>query len=225
VIGPIGTPQQYVVAVDAYARRSKEEHLYSGTHYRQLAQFLRGRSPHTRSPSSQFLHIVVHRITCNGITKTDFDGAADCTLYLSVPLPHSKSSQIVFIRGYSSPEWLSVLGAQHRIDPEFFRRHMDFLKVKDYYDLPALTSSSCNFFQLRSTSIYTRGVPLSVQQLHQSRRCERDGVGRHQRQLSLQASCGDSIIRKLSNHSRTLYTLEQNISCFVKRQNGSWVGR
>ncbi len=63
--------------------------------------------------------------------------------------PVGGSGQLVFIRGFISPSWVSAIGSKYNIDPEFFRRHMDFLSWcidKHAYSFPSLASSSNNIF-------------------------------------------------------------------------------
>ncbi|KAL7954778.1 hypothetical protein V8C34DRAFT_293430 [Trichoderma compactum] len=59
--------------------------------------------------------------------------------------------QIVFIRGFISPSWVSAIGSKYDIDPEFFRRHMDFLSAsidRHACSTLSLPSSSRNLFRL-----------------------------------------------------------------------------
>jgi hypothetical protein len=68
-------------------------------------------------------------------------------------------SRLFFLRGYPSPSLLCHLGAKYKIDPEFFRRHLDFLQPKGKADdrlHPMLPSSTNDIFQLHITTAGTR---------------------------------------------------------------------
>lgn len=49
------------------------------------------------------------------------------------------------------PSWLNTVGAFHKVDPEFFRRHLHFTltaNIVDNFSAPALSSSSWNLIEL-----------------------------------------------------------------------------
>ncbi|XMA15525.1 hypothetical protein WAI453_008316 [Rhynchosporium graminicola] len=59
-------------------------------------------------------------------------------------VPAEGSGQLVFIRGFMSPSWVSVIGSKYNIDPEFFRRHMEFFSTsidRHAYSFPSLANS------------------------------------------------------------------------------------
>lgn len=138
---------------------------------------------------------------------------------------HGRLEALLFLRGYPSPEWLNLLGASYRLDPEYLRRHLLFSQYKDCFDIPALPACSRNILQLRITTICTRQVPLTRQILRQCRREEMGLVRKHQRQLGSDYNVGQSIVRRYSVLSETRFTLEQIASCCVQKRNGAWTGK
>ncbi len=50
--------------------------------------------------------------------------------YAATSAPAGSLGQVVFIRGFMSPSWVSAMGSKYNIDPEFFRRHG--LSLREY---------------------------------------------------------------------------------------------
>ena len=170
------------------------------------------------------MHIVVHDWTKNGQKKERYRGDEGLQKLELLPPPEPESGRLIFLRGHSCRDWLLQLGARYRVDPEFFRRHLDFLQPVEFYDLPTLPSSSRNVIQLRIITICSREVAFTQEQMEESRREEIEAVKKHQRQLGASGSIGESIIRRFSIHGESIFTLEQEVTCCVKRKNGGWVG-
>ena len=215
------------MAVDNYCKHSKEDFLHPGSHYYQLAQFLSGTkkaAPYNRAHQSSFVHVIVHDWSKEGQTKEVYKGDEGLQKLGVLKPPEPGSGRLIFLRGHSCRNWLLELGAQYRIDPEYFRRHLNFLQSVESYDLPTLPSSSRNIIQLRIITICSREVPLTQDQIEDSRREETKAVQRHQQHLEANGSVGDSMIRRISTHGETTFTLEQEVSLCVKRKNGGWIG-
>jgi hypothetical protein len=233
VLGFTGISEQYASTVLNYSERSKEAHLHPGIHYRQLALFLRsaslgpptGGSPRgtERSPSG-FAHVIIHDCSEAGNTKETYFNVKGLQRLAQLPPPEPESGRLVFVRGHSSRDWLNQLGAQYRIDPEYFRRHLDFLQPRDFYDLPTLPSSSRNIIQLKLVTICTRDVPLTHDQIERTRREEMKAVKSHQQKLGVRFDVGESVVRKFSIHSESTFTIEQKVTICLKRRGGGWIG-
>jgi hypothetical protein len=228
ILGFPGTAEHYAIAVNNYSERSKESFLHPGAHYSQLAQFFksspRAGSLGTASPSP-FVHVVVHDWTKTGRKRETYDGETGLQLLVQLAPPANESGRLVFLRGHTSRDWLLQLGAQYRIDPEYFRRHLDFLQPREFHDLPTLPSSSRNIIKLRITTICTREMVLTQEEVETNRRDEIEAAKKHQRQLGVSGTIGESIIRRFSIHEESAFTLEQEVSFCVKRKNGGWVGK
>lgn len=228
------TAAAYVEAISTHAKRLQEEHLLCGTNFRDLARFLSLPAAGTNNGQLRVAggkQTWPHAFaTCiylepdQSPTAKEFAGSTGPQDFLRGPQLKSGSAQLLFLRGFPSPEWLRVLGAQLRIDPEFFRQHLGFLQRKDFYDIPALPSFSRNLLQLRVTTIFTRQAAITQQAVQLGRRRSVEDVRKHQVQLEQNAAVGDSIVRQFSIHNENTFTIEQNISCCVVKKNGGWAG-
>ena len=47
------------------------------------------------------------------------------TFYATTTVPEAGRGQLVFIRGFISPSWVSTIGRKYNVDPKLFRRHMN----------------------------------------------------------------------------------------------------
>lgn len=138
--------------------------------------------------------------------------------------------QLVFIRGFISPSWVSAIGSKYSIDPEFFRRHMDFLSAsidRHAYGFPSLASSSDNIFRLCVSTIFHRDNfsgprhDIRSQRSEQSTELEKY---RKQQLGSTRVCCGDSLVREYSTVCPSFSVMEQWISiCLAKTERG-WAG-
>lgn len=232
------TPGSYIVrkqfaeSIGAYAKRHKESFHYSGEHYAFLASFL-DQSAH--NPTSQkyiqrpadFQGVCV-KISAEDCTKNqvfEYDAWDGHTAFQALPPPDPQMSHLVFLRGWQSREWLRVVGAQCNVDPEVFRRHLNFLDAKKFYDLPGLPSRTRHICQLRISTIIRRQVALTQQQVRQYRDADEDAVRNHQNDLRSRDVPGNSIVRRYAVHNETTSTIEQVISLSAYRKsNGGWVG-
>ncbi|TVY47449.1 hypothetical protein LOCC1_G002771 [Lachnellula occidentalis] len=141
-------------------------------------------------------------------------------------VPAGGSGQIVFIRGFISPSWVSVLGSKYNIDPEFFRRHMDFLSAnidRHAYSFPSLASSSNNIFRLCVSTVLHRddfgGQDLRSQRSDQSAKL---GVYKIQQLGSNSVCCGDSLVREYSTVCSSFSVIEQWISICITKTDRGW---
>lgn len=104
---------------------------------------------------------------------------------------------------------------------------MDFLKSKNYHDLPGLQSGTQTIVQLKITTICTRNSAINRDQVLLARRAEEEDVLKHQKKLGLNGIAGESIVRKFSVHNETTFTIEQIMSCHIKPRKGpnaGWTG-
>lgn len=153
-----------------------------------------------------------------------FDAINGHNLFQTSAQIDPQTSQIIFLRGWQSSEWLRVLGAQCGIDPEFFRRHLDFVRYTEHHDLPALPSSNHNIWRLRITTICHRQVDGS-EDIERSRESDFGVVEKYQRDLRAKGTIGSSIVRRYAIHDETVSTIEQDISISVRqKRKGGWTG-
>lgn len=143
--------------------------------------------------------------------------------------PEEGQGQIVFIRGFISPSWLSVIGSKYNIDPEFFRRHMDFLSPsvdRHAYSFPSLASSSNNIFRLCVSTLLHRddfgGQDIQEQRSDHSTQL---GVYKRQQLRSTKVRCGDSLVREYSTLCSCFSVVEQWISLCITKTDRGWAGK
>ncbi|KAH8431047.1 uncharacterized protein LDX57_008708 [Aspergillus melleus] len=146
--------------------------------------------------------------------------------YTNPSAPTGDSGEIVFLRGFLSPSWVAAIGSKYNADPEFFRRHMDFLSPsidRHAYSFPSLASSSNNIFRVCVNTILHRddfgGQDLQSQRLHQSNELATYKV---QQLGSTKVCCGDSLVREYSTVCSSFSVIEQWISFCVTKSNKGW---
>ena len=213
-------------------QRSKETSLYPGLNYRYLANFLKQSSDDPTSISidvasspSTYDHVVVHGLGAPERRVISYKALHGHETFAKEMHMSRCSSQLVFLRGFSSAQWLNTLGAQYSIDPEFFRRHLDFQHPEDSFDLPPLPSSTRNIIDLPVLTICHRQTPLEQYRVQQERREALDEVRKNQRQLIANNKTGDSIVRCFFIHDEATFALEQRISITMikRKKHGAWV--
>lgn len=138
------------------------------------------------------------------------------------------SGQMIFLRGFASPSWISAIGSKYQVDPDFFRRHMDFLSVsvdRHAYSFPPLPSTSHNIFRLCVSTILHRDHS-GERDLHTQREDQNLQLAtyRMQKLRSTNVSCGDSLVRDYSTLCSSFSVLEQWISVYVTKKEKGWAG-
>lgn len=141
----------------------------------------------------------------------------------------ASAGQIVFLRGFPSPEWLNQVGASLGVDPELFANHMelDSSHRQSYTRLthypPSFSSmSTTDLLQIR---IFNTGhwdssrSGLSVGELRSE--CE-TSMNKHLEEFInwQNMSVGDSIVRGFTVHDLRHFTIEQRVSVEVIHHNG-----
>lgn len=165
----------------------------------------------------------------NGISFTT------CSEFAAVepPGPNDFQSQIMFLRGYPSPQWLRLIGSKYHVDPEFFARHMDFRTTWDKsnnFSFPSLPSSSWHLIDLPVITIGYRDVATKQyeqDEIHAMRKSEEIAMENYCHQLCTGAGlkCGNSIVRKYYSLDETHFVIEQRISICLQELGTSWVGK
>ncbi|KAF5575008.1 uncharacterized protein FSUBG_13973 [Fusarium subglutinans] len=241
------SPEAYYDSISAYTRRKPSESIHCGLHYKDFAEFL---SPGPRSttpiasnasvqpPTSATGYPFITSLVYNkkGVTiGQPFEHTDPARLHddldeqqKKLHLQHPDTAQqdtatLLFMSGYPSPQWICALGAEFRVDPEFFRRHMSFCQVTDYNDQPCLPSGFLNILTLREVKLFHRENVISQDKVQQARAQSSDDVRSSHNNLQ---NLGDSIVRRFSPHNERTFSTEHNISCYIaKKPQGSWFNR
>ena len=230
-------PQGYAKRIQEHADRAGDIDVHSGANFRALASYLN--RPFTLQPGAitglnGFLDekpsasplACVHSVAEDSTKPTLklYRSVASSSEFTShPPAIAANAAHLVWLSGLPAPEWINAVGAQYRIDPEFFRRHLAFLRYgKDSYDIAPLPSSTQRMITLRLTTICRRPVVLARAAIETARADSVELVRKHQQRLRP----GDSTLRKYEVFNNTIFTIEQEISVYVERSkhHNGWIG-
>lgn len=236
------TPENYTRAIIALSRRYSSTSVFPGNNYVDIGEWMlqdhnllnpvrveeNGKSFASRSDQLHALIVVYN----SGERKWDvqhYNQEQHEEFFAATSIPAGGLGQIVFIRGFISPSWVSVLGSKYNIDPEFFRRHMDFLSVsidRHSYSFPSLASSSNNMIRLCVNTLLHRddygGQDLRAQRLDKSKELETYKI---QELGSTKVCCGDSMVREYSTVCSSFSVIEQWISLYITKTDRGWTGK
>jgi hypothetical protein len=237
-LGPRATPVDYAQTVKDYSQQTVQTTLFPGSNYLPLANFLNRPYEHRASTPSvsrntshiedPFVFATLHEFGNEKHHKvTHFtSGKAGLERYAQYNTTSSECGRLLFLRGFPSPDWLNLIGSRHRVDPEFFRRHLDFLQPSGSFDLPATPILARNFLSLPVITIGKRrtgytGINLSV---GEDRERSANEMSTYRQELSAVNTVGQSIVRKFFIHDATHFAIEQDVSVYVRGKGKSWDG-
>ncbi|MCJ1430724.1 hypothetical protein MMC27_000074 [Xylographa pallens] len=208
--------KQYVDRICDYAN------TWTGANYRGLSWYLK---QSTISDAAVFTFMIIRTFSNDSgrpSPDAEFKGREDLPIFRSLPAPDAEHLQLVFLRGLLTPEWLREVGTHFSVDPEFFRRHLDFLQLgrRNYFELPAAPSSTRKFLSFTITTICTRQNPIRATEVPVTRRNELDAIRRFQRSIASKATSGEPIVRRYHVLDERVIVIEQKISIAVKRSKG-----
>lgn len=225
------TPRGYATRIKEHAERPADNDIHSGVNYRALATFLN--RPYAEKHKDTRIEIMdssAPSLVCvHSVIKDD---KPTTKLYRSVsewskfatnpPLLANNAAHLIWVSGFPPAEWINVIGAQYRVDPEFFRRYLIFLQSRENLDIAPMPSSTRRMLTIHLTTICRRPIAMSMTEIEQARSNAADSVRRHQQGLRI----GDSIVRKYSVFDNMIFTIEQEMAVYVKRskQHGGWIG-
>lgn len=220
----------YGTRIEKYASRTQDKCYLCGSNFRGLADFINSRhmeqlTDNANAPSPvvvQPFAALLCFLPSGSFKLHEFNDVRD--FRANAPRANEQTAQLLFLRGYPSAEWIKVVGSRYKVDGEIFRRHMDFLQLQPYYDLPALPTTSGSMFQLRFASICRRRVPMPEPELKHQRQNSGNIVQRHHRNLG--RGLGDSIVRQYNVHDVTHFSIEQTMSIYVAAiKKHGWTGK
>ena len=222
--------RQYADAVQRHANRSEQTSLYSGNKYESIAQYLQsdtvrqnGETAYNTYTPKKRLHpfAILHDLAYSREDSrylTTFSGSEGPQSFTDHGSPQPLCGQLLFLRGWPSPAWINAIGIRYRINPEIFRRHLQFGQKSGYADLPNLPSSSHNIIRL---SMSTLG---SCQALSIRKNTEHSALYNHFRELQNKPdSEGNSIIRQLWIHDSEHFSIEQNALISLLQGETGWL--
>ncbi|KAK1751456.1 hypothetical protein QBC47DRAFT_351615 [Echria macrotheca] len=233
------TPESYARAIISLSRRYSSTSVFPGNNYVGIAEWLlqdRALLSTTKADeditlfasASEQPHdlVVVYNSAERKWDVQSFSQDQYDDFSVSSSATAGGMGQMVFIRGFISPSWLSALGSRYNIDPEFFRRHMDFLSAsvdRHAFSFPSLATSSNNIFRLCVSTILHRD-DFSSQDLRSQRSEQMAELATYkiQQLRSTKIRCGDSLVRQYSTVCSRFSVLEQWISVCIARTDRGW---
>jgi hypothetical protein len=167
------------------------------------------------------------RISANDVTVPRWRLKAPC--HFKNPQTYANSvantqsvtpGRILLLRGHPTPAWLGTIGSSHLVDPEFFRRWLEFSHADDRrnkFSLPTLPSGGWNLLELPIISIGKReeNYPFKVQDEIDTVRSESATAvrtyhnGLYDRDDGV---VGSSVARDLCVFDHALFAIEQKIT-------------
>nr|POE69214.1 hypothetical protein CFP56_75652 [Quercus suber] len=160
--------------------------------------------------------------------STSFSDPNSCVEALQT-INNENSSHLLFLNGYSSPEWLTWLCATCETDPEFFNSNLIFRCRRTYFSYPSLASVYLNVVRLRVMTIGSRnprGSKTDAQLVDQLRGDASTSMAiyHHELMLNSNVSCGDSIVRKYHVLDEKYFVIEQEIAVALQlREKMGWI--
>ena len=163
---------------------------------------------------------------------------AELETVLSRDLKEASPGTIIILRGHQPAKVLNLIGAKFSVDPEFFRRHLDFGKRSTHtesFSDSFLPSSTTNIIRLATTTIGFRSAQpgVSLRANHENLQELRDQssklIGQYLNKVSLARASdvrqGDSVVRDFSLHDRQFFSIEQYMSVYVHVEKPTWLGK
>ncbi|KAK3984744.1 hypothetical protein QBC44DRAFT_227349, partial [Cladorrhinum sp. PSN332] len=230
--------EHYKNRIGVFSESSPCETLYSGEHYRGLAQFLRRTPPGpptTTNTADSPSFVVTHLLNSNNnpgnnTTSTPNERISRHSWVSFDDLVEDWGSltgnRITFLRGYPSPDWLCQLGNKLNVDYEFLHQHfsnMSQLSAAENYCFPPLSITSTDTIQLTFTSIgqwdnYESRIGLGA---------ARAAFGKGMKSFVEDVNGGrlnlcDSVVRDFELHDLHHFSVEQTVSIRLLPDKDFW---
>lgn len=223
--------ERYGAAVEAHVEQRSSRSYLMHANFRWFALFLQGRlqPPNGLIPEQAncldngYSFASIHEHTTgadamDGPRIKHIKGRKQLQQLVDYRRPRKGGGQTLFLRGFPTRDSLKVVGSQYGVDPEFFRRHMEFkIPTEKYFDLPSLPSANDNIIKLHMTTIGRRTSTTTKKEEGLK------ALEAHWEELKLRNSSGQSIVRRFSNHFDRYFSIEQHINiCVTRDQHGGW---
>lgn len=163
------------------------------------------------------------------LTKgTSFDDATSFYQYLREESDDDQS-HLIFLTGQATPQWLNILGDHLDLDPLFYMNHLSFrpsAKVNTYA-LPTLPGLRNGIIRLTIPTIghvEPERAQLPSSALQRVRReCTRK-LRDSLRALDSREAAGGSVVRRFFLHDTNCFTVEQDVTISLVKEDGRWQG-
>ncbi|KAL8724233.1 MAG: hypothetical protein Q9166_008064 [cf. Caloplaca sp. 2 TL-2023] len=221
------SPEDYTRAIHAHSLRSITDSLCPGQDYIDLATWLLQDEKSRAPPPAQTVTLAtLHNV---GTTeKPSCFGYHDLDALLLLPQPERNKGQVLFLQGFLPQNWVAAIGSKYDVEPDFFKRHLNFASKSDHrqaFSLPSLPSTRNNIFELNINTILYQNTGSSSGKsgtgLQRCRIKQEEQLSTYRRQLRTHARGGDSLVRAYSTLDGQYSVIEQRMSvCNIKYGNG-----
>jgi len=227
------SPEEYAEAVSRISTGRSSTSIYSGTDFLTLAQYLKNSEirtsevniwqPEGTNPEDS-KHVTLYDFTCGQRSfVSSFDDPKDFKWVKKVRNRASPGS-LIFLRGFSTPDWITTVGSECYIDPDFFRAHLDFLSYTNTFSVPTIPSAA-KAFRLCVTSL---GISTSPQDVQADWVWDSETMTSYYQKGKQGPGFppGDSIVRRFSLFSHGRFAIEQDMSISLARtSDDNWTGK
>lgn len=224
--------EDYYTKIAEHEKQSPRKTLFV-TEYRRLAKFWKLQATDKQSDTNGFDDFAIIYDIFDGRAPVRKPGIARDVRNSN---EDGDSNTLLFFSGYPSLRILMQQGNHFDIDPEFFDLHLSFVKDSftscnmhpSYYTLP---SAQCNIFQTSITSIgATTAGDRRFRNLMEKRDAFKKNMDTYLSNLKMGKGWKtyQSIVRQMEVHDDTRFSLEQNLTIFVKRSRSDfkkWRGK
>jgi hypothetical protein len=223
------SPEFYTKRITNIANETSLNSLYPGEHYHTLTGYLSKAAKSKRLvrpkvvPPKSPIHVVLHEF---GVGQTrirsQFKHPGDFRWCMNARAT-SSPGRLVFLKGFAAPEWLSTLGSQFQVDPEFYQSHLSILHTQNYFQQPS-TPSGAKSITLRLTTL-GQMTPFSADLIAWRARNSRLMHSYRHQLKDMDFEIGDSIVREFSAFEGGMFSIEQDISIYLTTQGEQWTGQ
>lgn len=137
------------------------------------------------------------------------------------------------MRGNPSPSWMNAIGAAFGVQREFFHHHIqEFLRqpIESAWDSPRLASERARKLRFPLTTRFHLNKPSKrtrdEDHVFSLRNKAEEKFGSYLKQVRLGANLfvGDPLLRRLSVHDGSNFSVEQNVSISCEHTDKGWFG-
>ncbi|KXS94826.1 hypothetical protein AC578_3655 [Pseudocercospora eumusae] len=218
------TSDVYGQLISYHAHQGPHPTLHPGTIYQDLTQFLDGQRilPRTRDEQTTGVcayHGILLTFNRAGVrSQKPYTDARECALAMQSRERDDPYSQILFLRGHTSPEWIKNTGAAWNVDPEFFNSTMLFRCRNLNSAYPSPPSSYPDIVRLPIVTIGRRDTGVTSRLLDKMRLSTIEQLAEYQHCLrqGKQVNLCDSIVRGLCVIDEQHFIIEQEVAVCVQ---------
>jgi hypothetical protein len=230
----------YISKIESHSRTSILDSFYSGSQFVDLAQFLSkhlaSRPPKGTSSNLDNFAFLYKLHTKSALSATPLKDPAALIAEDRCSASESPHNSILILSGYPSAEWISHIGSEYRIDPEFWHRHASYLDTErpSQSETKFMLPSECNsIIHLPLVSIASHKIVDGVATPEIVARQRRESAlamadYRYRLRIGLKWKPGDSVVREFEILDEDHFIVEQTATICVTAKDEkktSWIGK